>query len=208
MKSLRLWLAAVLMLSCAACGSGKATAFSPSEAFVKRLQAKAEALAKSELERFNALEAPAKGELRFEDLKNPMMPDAAVFYKLYREYTKAHVADIIRSDSFVHPIAIRLVFNYKLMATPPRHTDFGDSLERAKADAEYTLAREDSVTLDYSCDIDGELAGSLPGLLPRDSLVNFDWNKTAVLGQAPESQLKPLPPPSELPVPKLPKSPQ
>lgn len=161
---------ASLLLVFHGCGSG-GNAFSPTEAFASSLRRQAEALAETELAKFNRVEETYKATVRL-DLQptNEATTGGGVFYRKYRHFKRFEVVDVERTNSYLKPIQMVIRFHYDLMGTTPRHTDFPDSERLAAQDSTFEKLRERYITRRYKCDYRGTYDGALPEIPPLDNL--------------------------------------
>jgi len=207
-------LTAALFLVCGVlfgCAPKPSYAGCPDPAFVARLKEEALALAESEIAKFNAADQLYKDKLEFHEIRgHPFMSNAGIYTKMYRDFYNYELVDIYRSESFLWPITYEIRYDYKAYSTEMRHSDFPESKELAKKDTEYTLRYETSVTRRYRCDQDGEYDGSLPEVVPHDSVLTpgvYETSAAAPLanplsaGSAPGSGAAapfPAPPPTPI----------
>lgn len=95
--------------------TGCVTQVSTSSPDVDRLRAQADALATSEITRFNSAEQIYKSAPEF--FPRVMMDGSGNWLKFMRRWDSATLIDIVRTESILYPYSITLQFNYTLLRT-------------------------------------------------------------------------------------------
>ncbi len=142
--------------------------FSTTGDFVATLREKADALAKEELGRMAAVELSYRGKTEKYSMMDDFMGlEKNLYLKMYRNFTGSKVSDIYRSESYLHPVAIEIAYDFEMMGTEPRPAELPDGQAEALKDLRFKVLGEFTLIRRYKCDADGDYTGELPEMLQR-----------------------------------------
>ncbi len=144
-------------------------------AVVERLEDRAKALAEDELVRFNKAEQVYATQVMYHpNMTNLFGIDEGVYLKMYREFTGYDIADIVRTESLLRPVAFRIVYHAKVHASKAQHSALPGSLQKALADDVLTVVREITVPREYRGDSRGDVDETQLGQVPPMNFYQMD----------------------------------
>lgn len=117
---------------------------------------KADALAKQELVRFNAIEIIYRDMPEIHTFRSPATRiQESGWVKVYRRFNSYTIEDVKRSDSLIHPVVYEINYHFDVYGTSFRNTKIENAFTATENSSKYVNRYDGVLERQYYCNEDG-----------------------------------------------------